>query len=266
VTGAEAAFRRALEFELGIEDRCASESARFEWGTLLCYPALPLVWALNFARVEKAPVTLEAEQLVDAVSKLPWPAEVKHRKIVVNDEGLGRRLAPGFETLGWEIERLLFMRLGDGATPAVEQPDVVREIASDEHSEAMVDYLPQVAAKHDPAELHQIIACRKVVERAIEVRHFGAFLDGELASACELFMDGSNAQVENVTTAENRRGRGLSKAVVGTAIAEARNGGADFVFLIAEADDWPKEMYRKMGFEDLGLTYEFHLPGDKAGT
>ena len=253
------AFRRALEFELAIEDRCAAETTPFEWGTLLCYPELPLVWALNFARVAAAPMTLDVATLVDTVLALPWPAAVRHRKIVVNDEDLGRRLARGFESPDWEIERLLFMSLRDDAIPATD-PVRVREVSSEERAAAMVDYLPQVAAKYDISELNQIIRSREVVERATDLRHFGAFVDGELASTCELFADGPTAQVENVTTAERFRGRGLSKAVVGRAIAEARAAGADFVFLIADADDWPKEMYRKMGFEDIGITYEFHLP------
>jgi ribosomal protein S18 acetylase RimI-like enzyme len=259
VIDARDALRRALEFELGIEDRCATETTPFEWGMLLCYPALPRVWALNFARAEETPASLDAAELAGAVLKLPWPSVVLHRKIVVNDDATGRRLAPGFRAMDWEVERLLFMVLRSDAVPDFDRA-VAQEVSSDDQAAAMVAYLPLIDTKYEPDVLHQIIDSRKVVEGAIDVRHFGAFVDGELASTCELFTGGSTAQIENVTTAERFRGRGLSKTVVGTAIAEARASGADFVFLIADADDWPKEMYRKMGFEDIGITYEFHLP------
>jgi hypothetical protein len=42
----------------------------------------------------------------------------------------------------------------------------------------------------------------------------------------------------------------------------ALSEGADFVFLIADAQDWPKEMYAKLGFEEIGITYEFLVPPD----
>jgi predicted N-acetyltransferase YhbS len=65
-----------------------------------------------------------------------------------------------------------------------------------------------------------------------------------------------------VATADRFRKRGLATAVVLTAIDAAHAAGADFVFLIADAEDWPKEMYAKLGFEAIGITYEFQLPPD----
>ena len=251
---------RAVAFVSAIEDRCAAKTVIREWGRLLSYPELPLVWALNFARVDDPGAFSDAASLAEAVTGLPWPAVVAHRRVVVNDEPAGARLAPGFVALGWEVERLLYMRLRGDATPAT-GPAPVRELSSEERAAALPDYLPQIDAKYKPDVLHQIAASRRVVEQATNVRRFASFVDGGLASLCELYVDGTTAQIEDVTTAERFRGRGLSKAVVGTAIAAARSAGAGFVFLIAEADDWPKEMYRRMGFEDIGITYEFHLAG-----
>jgi hypothetical protein len=35
------------------------------------------------------------------------------------------------------------------------------------------------------------------------------------------------------------------------------------VFLVADDDDWPKEMYAKLGFEEAGRTFQFLLkPAD----
>jgi hypothetical protein len=28
-------------------------------------------------------------------------------------------------------------------------------------------------------------------------------------------------------------------------------------FLLAEAEDWPKELYRKLGFEEIGRVWDF---------
>jgi len=44
--------------------------------------------------------------------------------------------------------------------------------------------------------------------------------------------------------------------VVARALAEAYASGHDLVFLLADDDDWPKELYRKLGFHDAGHVYE----------
>jgi hypothetical protein len=46
------------------------------------------------------------------------------------------------------------------------------------------------------------------------------------------------------------------------AIEIALSEGHDFIFMIADADDWPKELYKKLGFEPIGETYEFLLRPD----
>ena len=34
--------------------------------------------------------------------------------------------------------------------------------------------------------------------------------------------------------------------------SEARRAGAGLVFLLAEEDDWPKALYAKLGFDQIG--------------
>ena len=55
------------------------------------------------------------------------------------------------------------------------------------------------------------------------------------------------------------RNRGLARSVVSKAIEEGRRIGADLVFLTADANDWPKELYRKLGFDEIGYLYEVRL-------
>ncbi|MGZ6729436.1 MAG: hypothetical protein ACXVFC_09065 [Gaiellaceae bacterium] len=35
-------------------------------------------------------------------------------------------------------------------------------------------------------------------------------------------------------------------------MAEARRDGAEFVCLVADYEDWPKELYKRLGFDELG--------------
>ena len=63
------------------------------------------------------------------------------------------------------------------------------------------------------------------------------------------------AQIETVETLEAFRRRGLSRAVVSAALAAA--GTHDFVFLVTDADDWPQQFYRQLGFETVGIESRF---------
>jgi predicted GNAT family acetyltransferase len=76
-------------------------------------------------------------------------------------------------------------------------------------------------------------------------------------SAAELYSDGRTAQVEDVATSPDSRGRGLASAVVLRAVEEAVASGHDFVFLIANDGSWPKELYARLGFETIGHTWSF---------
>jgi ribosomal protein S18 acetylase RimI-like enzyme len=63
-----------------------------------------------------------------------------------------------------------------------------------------------------------------------------------------------------VLTLERFRNRGLARAVVSKALGEARASDHDLVFLIADRDDWPKELYGKLGFDVVGRIWEFLVP------
>jgi hypothetical protein len=44
------------------------------------------------------------------------------------------------------------------------------------------------------------------------------------------------------------------------ALDASREAGHDVTFLIADRDDWPKELYAKLGFDEIGRIWEFLLP------
>jgi hypothetical protein len=43
------------------------------------------------------------------------------------------------------------------------------------------------------------------------------------------------------------------------ALEEARAMGHELIFLVADARDWPKEMYRRLGFDGIGEKYSYLL-------
>jgi ribosomal protein S18 acetylase RimI-like enzyme len=101
-------------------------------------------------------------------------------------------------------------------------------------------------------------------EEVIGARFFAARVDGALAGNCELYLDGFDAQIENVGTLEEYRGQGIARAVVLGALGAARASGASHVFIVADEDDWPKDLYAKLGFDQIGRTWQFiRWPGDE---
>ena len=60
--------------------------------------------------------------------------------------------------------------------------------------------------------------------------------------------------MEAVATLPAHRGRGYASAVVQHAVGEALAAGHDLIFLTALADDWPKELHARLGFEEVGQT------------
>ena len=61
-------------------------------------------------------------------------------------------------------------------------------------------------------------------------------------------------------TLERFRNRGLARATVTRALDASREAGHDLTFLLAVRDDWPKELYAKLGFDEIGRIWEFLLP------
>ena len=89
-----------------------------------------------------------------------------------------------------------------------------------------------------------------------------SFVDGGIASYAGLYLDGTVGQIEDVATLPTYRDRGLARAVVLRAVAEARQAGAELVFLVAAEEDWPKELYRRLGFDAIGVEHVVARPAE----
>jgi len=253
-------LRRVLDFVRGIEDRAARRRVPFKWGTALLNDDFPHVHDLNFLRVDGAPEDATAKTLAAEADRILGGAGFKHRKVVLDDEALGHRLIPGFKELGWEVGPLLYME-------AVREPDrpltpgIVKEVPLEDHLQVRDQSFRQDPEIADDEEvITQLRDCFRVWSEASDMRQFAAFVDGQPVSSCELYSDGTTGQIESVLTLEEHRNRGLGVAIVLLALQEAKKAGHDMVFLIADEDDWPREMYKKLGFDPIGITHEFKIP------
>jgi ribosomal protein S18 acetylase RimI-like enzyme len=248
---------RALEF-LALADHGGTREEPFAYGTALFDERLPRRWDSNYLLVERLPERVGATALAAEAERLQGGAGLRHRKLEVRDEPAGRRLEPEFRELGWTVNRHVLMALRrEPDRPAGEV--TVAEVDADALREPRAEQLRGYEWAEDDDVLAQLHEAKELFAKRVETRFFGALEGGRIVSWGDLYLAGGTAQIEDVGTLESHRGRGYARAVILHAAAEARRAGAELVFLVADDEDWPKALYRRLGFEELGLVYEFLL-------
>jgi GNAT superfamily N-acetyltransferase len=249
-------LQRALDFVSWFENSCADEVVRWRWGVTLFNREFPNVYMLNFVRVEGSPADLDFDELVAAAEELHGRAGHDHRDVVVEDALLGAALAPAFRRSGWDVSTLLIMAYRGGRDLPGTGLDV-RELTPDELREMRAHSLAAGSFANDPETIKQLIAKDELLARAVGARFFGARVGGRTVCSADLYSDGTTAQIESVLTLKPFRRRGLGRAVVSEAVRAALDSGHDFIFLLADDEDWPKKLYAGLGFEPLGRCYDF---------
>jgi ribosomal protein S18 acetylase RimI-like enzyme len=210
---------------------------------------LPLHRDKNYFWVERA---AEPEELAAEAARLERPM------LFVPDPTLAEQLLPWFRERGWAIDRHLVMaQLRDPETTA--DLSLVREVEEESLRPARRRLL-EAEPWATPERLEQLFRAKGLIAGRVTARFFGVRIDGEIVSYTDLYHDGADAQIEDVGTLPEHRGRGYAKAVILAAIAAARGNGPDFVCLVADAEDWPKELYRRLGFDEVGHYTKLFAP------
>ncbi|WP_433508806.1 GNAT family N-acetyltransferase [Nonomuraea sp. CA-143628] len=177
-----------------------------------------------------------------------------HRLVNVDDDRLGRAYAPAFEAAGYTHETNLVM-VFRGAFPhdaaPVEHLDLpallptLRAGWRETLPEATDDVIDQLARRME----ERLRGADTVGFRGVRTE------DGELAARADIYRNGAVTQIEDLYTGDRHRGRGHARTLMRALLAEA--AGSELVFLLADADDWPKDFYERLGFEPVGHTHSF---------
>jgi ribosomal protein S18 acetylase RimI-like enzyme len=255
-------LERCIAFLREIDRRAAGRQVPFRFGTAYLRDELPSVWSRNYLSLEHDLDEATAELLAAEAERVLGEAGVAHRKIEVFDAGAGERLAPGFAKLGWQVECDVVM-VAARATEGEADLPVAEEVTHEELVGVWAEANRSEGHIDDEDVIHQLAEGKRVLASAIDVRLFGARADGEIGAYCELYSLRGTGQIENVLTLERHRNRGLARALVLQALATSRAAGNDLTFLLANRDDWPKELYRKLGFDEVGLIFDFVIPPPK---
>jgi GNAT superfamily N-acetyltransferase len=244
-------IERIHAFMQRAEEGVCDEVTRTSHGTALLTPSLPLVWQVNAIRLEDPgasfkELSTEADEVQGAFG---------HRKFVVYDEVLGSRLAPEFEQAGWNVFRVLIMvrRRSPDRSP---EPGAAAEVSREVGAATLEAFRREQPFGWQDEAVRQLAEMDARYDRVVAARDFAAPPD-DPACACRLYTHGGIGQVDEVGTIEARRGQGHARAAVAAAADAASASGCERVFIVTDASDWPQGLYRSLGFDEIGCTYEF---------
>jgi ribosomal protein S18 acetylase RimI-like enzyme len=251
-------LERVQRFEREIE-MAGSQTVESPFGVAVLEPSLPRRHDSNYLLAERVPLGAGAQDLAAEAERILGGAGVAHRAVFTFDEQLGTRLEPEFSELGWNVRRHIWMaQLREPERRA--DLSVVEEVDEDELRPGRTAEIVRYPWGSEEVAKQLLDSKLLVAERA-RTRFFAVRADGEIVSWADLYVAQGVGQVEDVATKEEHRGRGYATAVVLRAADEARAEGADLVFLVADSDDWPKELYGRLGFDTIGRLTKFFLTG-----
>lgn len=250
-----ALLARGVAAEVALAVSRSPDVVRWRFGRAVFDPVYHHSYDDNRLLVEAPLGGAGFDELAAAADALMAPRGLGHRRVDHLDVADDDRLRPGFEAAGWRRDHNAWMvarRPPDRPAPA----GLAREVAWADLRSTVETSTAREPYATDPEVIRQLVDRMERIRAVATVRHFAVPApDGAgLAAYCHLFLGVAPgcAQVEEVATLEEWRGRGFARAVVLAAVDAARAAGADCTALYADADDWPKELYRKLGFDEVG--------------
>ncbi|MGI8615351.1 MAG: hypothetical protein ACR2L4_01010 [Actinomycetota bacterium] len=184
----------------GWSDDCSSGSARvpkpLDLGTAFFDEEYRERYNSNFLLTEGPLDGVPVEALLGEVDRILGEAGYQHRGLLIRDDAAGERYAPAFTSHGYKIERNAIM-------VHRREPDRASDLPVEEVSFAEVrDLIHEVYRREPKLDSDEIMRLfteqHGKNERVIGARFFAVRLGGQLAGDCELYVDGSDAQVEYV--------------------------------------------------------------------
>jgi len=245
---------RSLAFLETQKRLVADRSEAVDGGIAVVTESLPRVWDLNLL-VADPDADADARRLADEADRVYGDAGLGFRKVVVRDEAVGEELAPGFATLGWTVESSAVMvHPGGQPRPGAARADEVPPATA---AAVMAAFRRERPFGRDDSVLAELAEADARYTERLGARDFAAPAGGPYGASCRLYEHGGTAEIDEVGALLEHRARGLAGGVVRAALEAARRAEHDTVFLLADREDWPREWYGRLGFEEVGVVFEF---------
>jgi ribosomal protein S18 acetylase RimI-like enzyme len=245
------ALERVKRFDRELRERAATRIVAHDFGMAIFCGDLPRVWDLNVAFLDVPLDRGDADALIAEVEGIQTEARLRHRRLLVSDEKTAELLLPRFMERGWTHAWWVFM-LHESAPDRPAPPEPAREVERAIARRVEEQALREDEFIRDDDALTQVLSGRDRLSAGTPARFFVGTSGDADVSVCTVYADGGVAQLEDVATLALYRGQGCGRAVVHTALEAARTASPEVVFVVADDGDWPKNMYRRLGFEPIG--------------
>ena len=251
-TRADDAAARARAWVHAAHDAVCDVVEPWEHGTVVRASRYPTYYDYNLVRVEDR-AALSVDALVCFADEAL--AGLSHRHVVFEAAAAGQPLRAGFKSLGWKVTRLVWMLHAGGAPPG--RPAVLVEpVPYDTVHELRVGWLAEEFPDLDVIDF--LADARELaLRRGADI--LAVVEDGEPVGFAQLERVGDAAEITDVFVRADRRGRGLGSAITEAAIGAAGEVGE--LWIVADADDRPKDLYARLGFQPVWTVLDFLRPG-----
>lgn len=247
-----------VRYQRRVEATGADEAGEWRGGAWIRTRSLPLVYDANHVIVLEHGFGLSMTEVAAAADAIQVGLPNRIVEFVTCPESAD--LAAGFAAAGWLEDPL-------GVMVRHREPDhrvdtaVVRAVDDGAMEPARTESLNDEEWAGGDA-VAQVREKQERIAGAVPTTHLAVIEDGRVVAYCDLFeLDDGVAQIESVATLPEYRRRGYARAVVTRALelsVERR-----LVFLTMDPNDWPMQLYARLGFDDIGRLYRFRraLPG-----
>lgn len=219
----------------------------FAHGTVVRASSHPSYYAYNLVRIERDPVTGLRGLLGLADRAL---AGLAHRRIDFEVIEAADALRGGFTGAGWRSSRTVWMRheqpLPDASSPAVERADY--DEAAELRARWEYEDDPELDHRDHLASAREIALARGAVVFLVREH-------GRPVAFSQLERIGDRAEISEAYVHPERRGAGLGRAVTRAAVAAA--AGARELWIAADAEGRPRQLYERLGFRPAWTVMEF---------
>lgn len=218
----------------------------WDHGVVVRATSYPDYWDFNLIRVEDDP-EMSAEALAAVADELM--AGQDHRRFDFEVADAGEAVRPELERAGWIGSRLVWMHREEG--PPDGDHIEVREVDYDDVAALRVAWHREDFPDIDPAAYHS--HAREVAMR-LRPRVFAVVRDGRPIAFAQLEGDEQVAEITQVYVHPDERGNGIGTAMTTAAMRAA--SGVNDLWICADDEGRPKELYARLGFRPAHTTVE----------
>jgi ribosomal protein S18 acetylase RimI-like enzyme len=247
----------AVRYARRIEAEGSDDQGTWAGGEWFRARSLPQVYDANHLVVLEHGFTMSVEEVGAAADEIQ--AGLPNRIVEFVECSESATLAAAFRAAGWLDEPL-------GVMVRHREPDRGVDTSAVRVVDAISMRPARAASLSDeawatPDAVDQVREKQERVARRVPTTHLAVIDDRMVVSYCEVYRLDDIAQIESVATVPDHRRRGHARAVVTRALELTED--ARMTFLCMDPDDWPQQLYARLGLDDIGRVARFRkaLPG-----